>query len=88
MDIVDECHVCRVLATDMSRHFDIMGAFSSRIVMVRKSLGHRPADDGSSAKSVFQSLDKDNRMLCLQVAMKVLVPWVLEHLTPWLLWSP
>ena len=82
------CDPCdRVLATDMSRHFDIVGAFSSKFVKEHVSShgyitkdtsfrhGQRMSTDDQACRSNtvkrFKSLDQTTQILSLQVALKV-----------------
>uniref|UniRef100_A0A061RFH0 Phosphodiesterase n=1 Tax=Tetraselmis sp. GSL018 TaxID=582737 RepID=A0A061RFH0_9CHLO len=66
---VVELMIEMVLATDMSRHFDINGAFESKVVSVfgteqkRKKYGS-PAD-------MFTSMDEKTQHLCLSMALKI-----------------
>eukprot|EP00191_Tetraselmis_sp_GSL018_P005116 CAMPEP_0177615596 /NCGR_PEP_ID=MMETSP0419_2-20121207/23551_1 /TAXON_ID=582737 /ORGANISM="Tetraselmis sp., Strain GSL018" /LENGTH=926 /DNA_ID=CAMNT_0019113287 /DNA_START=322 /DNA_END=3102 /DNA_ORIENTATION=+ len=55
-----------VLATDMSRHFDIVGSFTSKFVMDKDS-----QKDGWKGNTVdFWNLSKSGQSICLQMALK------------------
>jgi len=67
------------MSTDMSSHFDIMGAFSSTVLKITKSGSvnrqrssvDQGAAGGTKTGDKFFALDKASQILSLKVAMKI-----------------
>jgi hypothetical protein len=56
-----------VLATDMSRHFELLSQFETQVVQNRELRGK----DGANA--MWEAMNDSQRLLVLQIAMKVRV---------------